>query len=205
MTVRVSVVNDFSLVVAGVEALLGPYADRVRVVPSHDAVNAATPVDVALFDTFGSGPGWKERCAELARDPQIGAVAVYSFITDPRAVDEALAAGARGFLAKSLVGDALVTGIERIAAGECVTVIGGDGDSGPASPWPAGDAGLSPREAEMLALISHGRSNEEIALACYLSINTVKSYIRDAYRKIGVTTRAQAVAWALTNGLEPIR
>ena len=202
MLVRVSVVNDFSLVVAGVEALLGPYADRVLIVPGPHASDAAAPVDVALFDTFGSGPGWQTRCAELARDPHIGAVAVYSFITDPRAVDVALAAGARGFLAKSLVGDALATGIERIAAGERVTVIDLDGQSRPAAPWPTGGAGLTPREAEMLALIAQGRSNEEIALACYLSINTVKSYIRDAYRKIGVTTRPQAVAWALTNGLE---
>ncbi|MGX1596395.1 LuxR C-terminal-related transcriptional regulator [Dietzia maris] len=200
MKVRVSVVNDYSLVVAGVEALLGPYADRVHVVPTHHATDVATPVDVALFDTFGSGPGWQQRCAEMARDPQIGAVAVYSFITDPRAVDEALAAGARGFLAKSLIGDELVSGIERIAAGERVTVIDRE-DSGPAAPWPAGGVGLTPREAEMLALITQGRSNEEITVACYLSINTVKSYIRDAYRKIGVTTRPQAVAWALRNGL----
>lgn len=205
MQVRVSVVNDYSLVVAGVEALLGPYADRVLVVPTHGASEAATPVDVALFDTFGSGPGWQDHCAELARDPQIGAVAVYSFITDPRAVDEAFAAGARGFLAKSLIGDALVTGIERIAAGERVTVMDREGDSGPAAPWPAGDAGLSPRESEMLALIAQGRSNDEIAAACYLSINTVKSYIRDAYRKIGVTTRSQAVAWSMRNGLESSR
>lgn len=201
MKVRVSVVNDYSLVVAGVEALLGPYAARVHVVATHHAADVATPVDVALFDTFASGPGWRQRCAELARDPQIGAVAVYSFLTDPRAVDEALAAGARGFLAKSLIGDALVSGIERIAAGERVTVIDRDGDPGPSAPWPAGDVGLTPREAEMLALITQGRSNEEITVACHLSINTVKSYIRDAYRKIGVSTRPQAVAWALRNGL----
>jgi len=56
----------------------------------------------------------------------------------------------------------------------------------------------------MLALIAQGLSNEDIASACYLSINTVKSYIRDAYRKIGVTTRPQAVAWALKNGFEPV-
>lgn len=203
MLVRVSVVNDYPLVVAGVEALLGPYSDRVLVVPSPLADRPADAVDVALFDTFGSGPGWERRCADLAADPAVGAVAVYSFITHPRAVDEALAAGARGFLSKTLVGDALVTGIERIAAGERVTIVDADSDPdpGPVSPWPAGDAGLSPREAEMLALITRGLSNEEIAGACYLSINTVKSYIRDAYRKIGVATRPQAVAWAMGHGL----
>ncbi|WP_431841719.1 response regulator transcription factor [Calidifontibacter indicus] len=45
-------------------------------------------------------------------------------------------------------------------------------------------------------------SNEQITAVCYLSINTVKTYIRSAYRKIGVSTRAQAVAWAMRNGFD---
>ena len=40
---------------------------------------------------------------------------------------------------------------------------------------------------------------------CYLSPNTVKTYVRSAYRKMGVTTRAQAVAWGIENGLKPDR
>ena len=69
--------------------------------------------------------------------------------------------------------------------------------------WPAEHVGLTPREAEMIALIVRGYSNEEIATSRYLSPNTVKSYIREAYRKIRVNTRAQAVAWGRRNGLEP--
>jgi len=205
MSVSVAVVNDFPLVIAGVEALLGPYADRVSLLPSRDGTSLGDPVDVVLFDTFASGPTWRDQCRDLSRDPSVGAVAIYSFITDPRAVEEALSAGARGFLAKSLVGADLVAGIERIAAGEQLTALAPDGDSGPSSVWPTGDAGLSPREAEMLALIARGLSNEDIAAACYLSINTVKSYIRDAYRKIGVSTRPQAVGWALRHGVETVR
>ncbi|KAA0917892.1 response regulator transcription factor [Dietzia sp. ANT_WB102] len=205
MTVTLTVINDFPVLVAGVQALLGPYADRVTVVPGQSTLEVAEPVDVALFDIFSSGPGWQDRCTDHASDPRIGAVVIYSFITDPRAVKAALAAGAQGFLTKSLVGEDLVVGLERIAAGEQVVLLGEDEEPGPASPWPAGSAGLSPREAEMLALIAQGWSNEDIALACYLSINTVKSYIRDAYRKIGVATRPQAVAWAMQNGLEPSR
>ena len=204
MPVTVTVLNDYPLVIAGVEALLGPYADRVTLLPGHGGTHVSDPVEVVLFDTFGSGPGWQDQCAQLAREPHVGAVVVYSFITDRRAVDEAVAAGARGFLAKSLAGEELVAGIERIAAGETLTAPARDGDTGPHAVWPAGDSGLSPREAEMLALIAQGLSNEDIATACYLSINTVKSYIRDAYRKIGVTTRPQAVAWALKNGFEPV-
>ena len=57
------------------------------------------------------------------------------------------------------------------------------------------EAGLGPREADILRLIVPGLSNHEIARTLYLSINSVKTYIRSPYRKIGVTNRAQAVAW----------
>jgi NarL family two-component system response regulator LiaR len=54
--------------------------------------------------------------------------------------------------------------------------------------------GLSPREVDVLHLIACGLSNQEIADSLYLSINSVKTYIRTAYRKIDVTRRSQAVA-----------
>lgn len=57
MSVTVTVLNDFPLVIAGVEALLGPYADRVTLLPGHGGTRVPEPVDVVLFDTFGSGPG----------------------------------------------------------------------------------------------------------------------------------------------------
>jgi DNA-binding CsgD family transcriptional regulator len=60
---------------------------------------------------------------------------------------------------------------------------------------------LSRREAQVLHLVSEGLSNQEIADALYLSINSVKTYIRAAYRKIGVTKRVQAVAWVIRNPL----
>ena len=69
-----------------------------------------------------------------------------------------------------------------------------------AGEWPGQDAGLSERESEMIALITQGLTNQEIAEQAYVSINSIKSYIRSAYRKIGVTRRAQAVAWGMQNG-----
>ena len=74
-----------------------------------------------------------------------------------------------------------------------------------AGEWPGQEAGLSARESEIIALITKGLTNQEIAERAYLSINSVKSYIRSAYRKIGVTRRSQAVAWAMQNGFEPDR
>ena len=205
MLVRVSVVNDFDVVVAGVRALLSPFAPRVQVVDAQLGSGPDVPVDVALFDTFAAPLDWQLRLTEMARDMKVGAVAVYSFMTDPRAVEDSLAAGAAGFLAKSLSAEALVEGIESIAGGHRVVDLGARDGGVSGDHWPAEDVGLTPREAEMLSLIVRGYSNEEIARSRYLSPNTVKSYIREAYRKIGVTTRAQAVAWGMRHGLEPAR
>jgi two-component system, NarL family, response regulator LiaR len=63
------------------------------------------------------------------------------------------------------------------------------------------DVGLSEREEQVLALIAQGLTNQEIADRVFISINSVKTYIRSAYRKIGVNSRSQAVAWGLRNGL----
>ncbi|WP_311201065.1 response regulator transcription factor [Dietzia cinnamea] len=71
--------------------------------------------------------------------------------------------------------------------------------------WPAKETGLSPREAEVIGLIVQGLSNKDIAAQCYLSTNSVKTFIRSAYRKMGVSTRAQAVAWGIDHGLKPDR
>ena len=66
--------------------------------------------------------------------------------------------------------------------------------------WPGRGAGLSAREAEIIALVARGLSNQQISDETYLSLNTVKTYIRTAYRKMGVTSRTQAVIWALDHG-----
>ncbi|MDP2774124.1 MAG: response regulator transcription factor, partial [Nocardioides sp.] len=98
----------------------------------------------------------------------------------------------------------IVSALERVMAGEAV-VLSGDSETsvGAEGDWPGRAAGLSPREAEILALITQGLRNQEIADRAYLSINSVKTYIRSAYRKIGVERRAQAVLWGVKNGFEP--
>jgi DNA-binding NarL/FixJ family response regulator len=65
------------------------------------------------------------------------------------------------------------------------------------------DHGLTMRESQVLGEITRGLRNDEISELLGLSKNTIKSYIRSAYRKIEVETRSQAVAWCLTHGFEP--
>jgi DNA-binding CsgD family transcriptional regulator len=70
-----------------------------------------------------------------------------------------------------------------------------------APPQVQSGAGLSPREAEVLALIVAGRTNKEIADALFLSENTIKTHVNGLYAKLGVNRRTQAVARARELGL----
>lgn len=72
-------------------------------------------------------------------------------------------------------------------------------------PVPSAVERLSDREEEVLRLIVAGLTNREIADEVYISINSVKTYIRSAYRKIGVHSRSQAVAWGLRNDIDRTR
>ena len=72
-----------------------------------------------------------------------------------------------------------------------------------AGDWPGRGEGLTDRESEILALITQGKNNAEMAALTYLSPNTVKSYIRGLYRKIDVDSRTQAVLWGVRNGFLP--
>jgi NarL family two-component system response regulator LiaR len=199
----VAIVNDYELVVVGVAALLQPYSDRVEVVELDSNLPVLRDVDVILYDTFGQVQGRSIDIASL-RDGGKAKVAVYSWNLHHELVEESLEAGASGYLSKGLEADELVESIERIHAGDTVVPSGGGSVTPrPDSDYPGKKQGLTVRESEILALITQGLSNKEIAERSYLSINSVKTYIRTAYRKIGAERRSQAVLWGIKHGFEP--
>jgi DNA-binding NarL/FixJ family response regulator len=69
--------------------------------------------------------------------------------------------------------------------------------------WPERNEGLTDRESEILALITQGKSNADVAALTFLSPITVKPYIRTIYRKIGVASRTQAMLWGVRHGFTP--
>ncbi|WP_029202740.1 response regulator transcription factor [Ornithinimicrobium pekingense] len=208
--VRVAIVNDYEVVVHGLAAMLAPYRDRVRVVEVDVDGHVASEVDVTLMDTFAQQPITDSHLEQVLSSPRAGKVVVFTWNMQPELVDLALAKGARGYLDKSTHAEQLVEALEKVAGGDVVVSPsfgpGTDTDLEPADTqgdWPGRAHGLSPREAEVLALITQGLTNTDIARRTYLSINSVKTYIRNAYRKIGVTRRSQAVRWGLENSMTP--
>ena len=100
--IKVAVVNDYELVVQGVATMLRAFRDRIEVVEVDVRENPHGEVDVALFDTYGHRQLGLDRVAALVRDPNVGAVAVYTGHSTSDQRDAVLAAGARGLLAKSM-------------------------------------------------------------------------------------------------------
>jgi NarL family two-component system response regulator LiaR len=198
---RLAIVDDYAVVVAGVAALLAD--EHIDVVETGASQTVLSDVDVVLYDTFAQIQGRGIDLQDFVRDS--GAkVVVYSWNVKPELVVQAIAGGARGYLSKVLTGPQVVAALKRVVAGE-VVILPGDGETsaGGAGDWPGRSVGLTPREAEIIALITQGLTNQEIADRAFLSINSVKTYIRSAYRKIGAQRRSQAVRWGMENGFEP--
>lgn len=137
----------------------------------------------------------------------IGAVVLYSWEASPELVEDARAAGMAGVIDRSTTADELADLLHRAQEGEFVVSasIGKPLVFRSAVDWPGKAKGLNAREAEVIGLITQGLSNQEIAQRIYVSINSVKSYIRSAYRTMGVTSRSQAVLWGVENGMAPQR
>lgn len=199
--VRLAVVDDFEVIVRGVASMFDEYGARVVVVELAADEPVDVDVDVALFDTFAQHEADGPDLDVLIANPHARRVAVYTWAFDQRLIDLALAKGASGYLSKRLPAEELVDALERIHAGHTVVSAAPRRPHRPDYPWPGRSEGLSDRESEVLALVARGLSNREIAEIMYLSVNTVKTHIRTAYRKIGVATRTQAAIWAVGHGV----
>jgi len=194
---RVAVVDDYEIVIAGLDSILQPYADRIQLVPGfrvdeplHD------PVDLALYDTVGRQGLEEVQLARILCRPDVGRVAVYTFNPDDESVRHALAAGATGCLSKATPAKELVDQLELLARGD-EPVRGPNGsDPSPSDDrsWPGRDLGLSEREAEVVALAALGRRNADIADALFVSIDTVKTHLARSFRKLGVHNRTELSA-----------
>lgn len=200
----VALVDDYDVVLAGVANLLEPYRDRI-VVAEIDANTALhDAVDIALYDAFAQPESDQAEIGVLVDNPRARRVAVYTWNFHPDLIASARDRGVHGYLSKTLPARDLVAALEAIHAGEVVVSEPPPrGQSAPGLDWPGRGEGLTERESEILALITQGKSNADIAGLTYLSPNTVKSYIRTIYRKVQVTSRTQAVLWGIRHGFSP--
>jgi DNA-binding NarL/FixJ family response regulator len=202
--ITVALVDDYDVVLLGVAQMLDQYRDRVVVAEIDSNEPLDDPVDIVLYDSFAQPESDHEEIRVLVENPRARRVVVYTWNFHPDLVDSARRQGARGYLSKTLTARDLVAALEAVHAGEVVV-----SDQPPRARstiglnWPGRGEGLTDRESEILALITQGKNNADVAALTFLSPNTVKSYIRNIYRKIDVASRTQAVLWGVNNGFTP--
>lgn len=202
MTVGIVLVDDHPVVRAGLRALLDGQDDFAVVGEAHDAGSARQVVrqerpDVVLMDlNLGDGVGGAKLTATLRADREAPEVLVLTTYDTDADVLRALEAGARGYLLKDAPPSELFAGIRATARGETVL--------SPAvaatlvrRAAPGGRDAVTEREVEVLELLSRGMGNKEMARELFVSEATVKSHLSHIYAKLGVDTRAGAVAAAI--------
>ena len=202
--ITVALVDDYDVVLAGVTQMLERYPRRVTVVEMDANEPVEAPVDIVLYDAFAQPESDHDEIAALVRSSRGRRVVVYTWNFQSELIASARRLGVHGYLSKTLTAGELVAALEAVHAGEIViSEPPARARSAPSLDWPGRQEGLSDRESEILALITQGKSNAEVAALTYLSPNTIKSYIRIIYRKIHVGSRTQAVLWGVENGFRP--
>ncbi|TIC79508.1 response regulator transcription factor [Nocardioides sp. GY 10127] len=184
--------------------MLTSYASRVILLDPRAALERPATVDVVLYEPARQTPSSQGMLRDLVRGS--GAVAAIYSWRDPDG--DSTRGSFAVHLSKALPVADLVNAVEALHdGGEVASLRRIPADPGPLAVIDRSVQGaheLTPREAEILALVTQGLTNSEIGAQLYLSINSVKTYIRAAYRKIEVTRRAQAVAWGMEHGLAPL-
>ncbi|MEI8409722.1 MULTISPECIES: response regulator transcription factor [unclassified Kribbella] len=216
MTIRVLLADDQALIRAGYKMILDAEPDLEVVgeaVNGRDAVFLArtTRADVVLMDIRMPEVDGIEATRRIAADDNLAGVRILVLTTfeNDKNVLHAVRAGASGFLGKNVGPDELIHAVRVVAAGDALLspkatrgLVQHVLDQPETVPQPTAALDqLTDREREVVVLVAHGLSNEDIADRLRLSPLTAKTHVNRAMTKLAVRDRAQLVVIAYQNGL----
>ena len=209
MSIRVLVVDDHAVVRSGLRRILDaePDIETVGDAPSADrAVFEAMEhkPDVVLMDVMMPGKSGIEGTPALLQAVPDTKVLILSMQDDPRYVHEAFDAGASGYVLKEAADAEVVSAVRAVAAGERYVhpVLGARLVAAEAEERKRVEVDpLSDREREVLRLLALGHTNQEIAKMLYISVRTAETHRAHIMQKLGLSSRAELVRHALSEGL----
>jgi DNA-binding NarL/FixJ family response regulator len=204
--IRIVVADDHPLFVAGVRAALSVAGD-IEVVGVASAGTKVVPLiassqpDFVLLDyLMPQLDGLACLVTIQSRHPNVK-VAMMSGVRDPGVIEAALRRGACAFVLKSIDPDDLAAVIRQVMNGTVFQTL----DLGEPERVESNGrrGGLTGRELSILAALGQGLSNDAIAKEFWITRETVKSHVRNIYRKLEVSNRTEAAHYAYQHGLVP--
>ncbi len=209
-SLRIMIVDDHEVVRFGLSNLLtrrsgwevvaeaGSVTDAVRFADEQQP-------DVIVMDIRLSDGSGIDACREITNlHPNIKVIMLTSFAEDDL-LFSAISAGAVGYVLKQVGNDDLVRAIETIARGDAMldpTVTGQVLAKLRDSTRSEAFANLTDQELRVLALITQGKTNKEIAADLYLGEGTVRNYVSNILDKLSLSNRAEATAYAVRHNLD---
>ncbi len=202
---RVLVVDDHALMLEAIRLALAQVEDEFEVVamttraPQVLPLVAQTQPDLVLLDLRMPGMDGLT-CLELLRKRHPGVRAVViSGVDEPNVIRSAFARGASAFIRKHIDPRDLPSALRQAIDGTVTHPILGEADE--SESVAANEVGLSQRELTILSALGQGMSNKQIARQFWLAEQTVKFHLTNIYRKLGVSSRTEAVHAAYRDGL----
>lgn len=202
---KLLLVDDSEVVRMGLRAILGAAAG-FSVIGEADSVKTAVQSsrelqpDVILLDIHLPDGTGLDACRQILKHSPDSRILVLTSEADERLVDQAIRAGAHGYLLKEINAQALIQAIRDVAVGKSILdpsvtarvmqMVKSNGQGEETSL-----AMLSPQEHRVLALIAEGQTNKEVAAQLGLAEKTVKNYLSTVFEKLHVSRRSQAAAF----------
>jgi DNA-binding NarL/FixJ family response regulator len=179
---KVAILSRHELIRAGLTSLVRRFPERATVVDISRWDGHPSSAEVALYDLAALADHGTDDLRHL-----IASTPVVGLSRDSRddLRDGARTVGVCEFVTEAVAAEELIATLERAA------------NRSPTTSTTRDQGELTTREEAVLGLIGVGLSNKQIADELYLSINSIKTYVRSAYRKIGVKNRSQAVVYAV--------
>jgi len=213
MRLKIMIVDDHEVVRVGLKTLLARHADFEIVGEAGNAKQAieqaaqlkpaVVVMDIRLPDRSGI-----EACREIiAQSPETKVIMLTSYAEDEMLFD-AIAAGASGYVLKQIGSGDLVNALERVARGESLVdpslmqKVFTQVREASRRAEDASFSKLSEQEFKILALITEGKTNREIAERIFLSEKTIRNYVSAILSKLNLSSRAQAAAYATQHRIQ---
>ena len=209
MTIRVLVVDDHAVVRAGLRRILDAAPDIEAVAEAPNGERAVFEAmehrpDVVLMDVVMPGKSGIEATRAVLQAVPSTTVLVLSMQDDPRYVREAFEAGASGYVMKEAADDEVVDAVRAVASGQRYLHPALGARLVEAESEERRRAALDPlsdREREILRLLAFGHTNQEIAKMLYVSVRTAETHRAHIMQKLGLTSRAELVRYAIGEGM----